>query len=161
MLSSKNIINGNVSFADARMLSRRDFAIENKRTQVSEGDVLLTIVGTIGRTAVVRDYPPLTLQRSVCVLKPNEKFLISEFLKYSLDAPQTQAYMTANGNGVAQKGIYLNQVGQIMIALPPLSEQKQIVARLESEQKLVDSNKKLIEIYQQKIKSKIAEVWGE
>ena len=43
----------------------------------------------------------------------------------------------------------------------PIEEQKQIVADLEAEQKLIDANKKLITLYQQKIKSKIAEVWGE
>ena len=47
------------------------------------------------------------------------------------------------------------------IPLPPIEIQREIVAELEAEQKLVDANKKLIEIYQQKIKSKIAEVWGE
>jgi type I restriction enzyme M protein len=43
--------------------------------------------------------------------------------------------------------------------LPPLDIQKQIVARIEEEQKLVDANKKLIELYQGKIKEKIDEVW--
>ena len=47
------------------------------------------------------------------------------------------------------------------VSVPPIETQRQIVAKLEAEQKLVDANKKLIEIYQQKIKSKIAEVWGE
>lgn len=43
----------------------------------------------------------------------------------------------------------------------PFEEQKQIVADLEAEQKLIDANKKLITLYQQKIKSVVAEVWGE
>jgi hypothetical protein len=36
----------------------------------------------------------------------------------------------------------------------------EIVARIEEEQKLVDANKKLIELFEEKIKEKIAEVWG-
>ncbi len=39
------------------------------------------------------------------------------------------------------------------------TEQKQIVARIEEEQKLIAANKKLIEIYEGKIKEKIAEAW--
>ena len=39
--------------------------------------------------------------------------------------------------------------------------QKEIVAKIEEEQKLVDSNKKLIELFEKKIKDKISEVWGE
>lgn len=38
--------------------------------------------------------------------------------------------------------------------------QKQIVAQIKEEQKLIAANKKLIEIYGQKIKDKIADVWG-
>jgi len=44
--------------------------------------------------------------------------------------------------------------------IPPLHIQKEIVARIEEEQKLVDANKKLIELFEEKIKTKIAEVWG-
>ncbi len=46
------------------------------------------------------------------------------------------------------------------IPLPPLDVQKQIVSQIEEERKLIDSSKKLIEIFEKKIKDKIAEVWG-
>ena len=47
------------------------------------------------------------------------------------------------------------------IPLPNIENQKQIVAKIEEEQKFVDSNKQFIEIFEKKIKDKIAEVWGE
>ncbi|MBU0597152.1 N-6 DNA methylase [Patescibacteria group bacterium] len=46
------------------------------------------------------------------------------------------------------------------ISLPPLEIQREIVAEIKAEQKMVNFNKKLIEIYQQKIINKINEVWG-
>lgn len=42
----------------------------------------------------------------------------------------------------------------------PSPSRTEIVARIEEEQKLVDANKKLIELFEGKIKEKIAEVWG-
>lgn len=36
-----------------------------------------------------------------------------------------------------------------------------MVAQIETEQEMVNGNKKLIEIFEQKIKDKIGEVWGE
>lgn len=161
MLSSKNITNGQISFTDARMLSVEDFIKEDKRTYVAPGDVLLTIVGALGRTAVVpHGTERFTLQRSVAVLKPEKNVILSAFLKAMLDTESTQKYITNNAQGVAQKGIYLKQVGEIKIPLPPNEVQQEIVTELEAEQKLIYANKKLIEIYQKKIKSKIAEVWG-
>jgi len=44
-------------------------------------------------------------------------------------------------------------------AIPPPSR-TEIVTRIEEEEKLVDANKKLIELFEGKIKEKIAEVWG-
>jgi hypothetical protein len=52
------------------------------------------------------------------------------------------------------------QIRKLNVPLPPLDVQTQIVARIEEEQKLVDANKKLIELFDRKIKAKIAEVWG-
>jgi type I restriction enzyme M protein len=46
------------------------------------------------------------------------------------------------------------------IYLPPIEIQKEIVSKIESEQKIIDENKKLIEIFEAKIKDKIQEAWG-
>jgi type I restriction enzyme M protein len=43
--------------------------------------------------------------------------------------------------------------------LPGINIQQEIVAQIEKEQQLVDANKQLIQIYEQKTKSKIAEIW--
>ncbi len=56
---------------------------------------------------------------------------------------------------------HFSKLKLIKIPLPPLEIQKQIVSQIEEEQKLVDSNKKLIEIFEKKIKDKISEIWGE
>jgi len=45
--------------------------------------------------------------------------------------------------------------------LPPLEAQKQIVSKIEEEQKIVEANKKLIEIYKQKTKDVLAKLWEE
>ena len=82
------------------------------------------------------------------------------FLSHILEL-KTEEMKSTGGRGLAM--IHLTKAGfeKTLIPLPPIETQREIVAELEAEQKLIDANKKLIEIYQQKIKSKIAEVWGE
>ena len=64
MLSSKNIFDDEITFDSPRYLTQIDFEQENKRSKVKSGDVLLTIVGTVGRVAVVDEkMPQFTLQR--------------------------------------------------------------------------------------------------
>lgn len=161
MLSSQNVFNGHITTDKAREMTKEDFMSEDRRTNVKVGDVLLTIVGTIGRTAVVTNDLPyrITLQRSVAVLKPEIKILVPEFLSFMLRTDELHNELINKSAGVAQKGIYLKQLGEIEIPFPPIEIQKQIVERIEAERVLVEGNKKLIKIYEQKTKDVLARLW--
>ena len=124
MLSSQNIIEDRINYNSARYLSREDFERENKRTYLEKGNVLLTIVGTIGRTAIIDNEKNITLQRSVAVIKPTGK-IKSEYLVASLKSDSTIKQLNKESKGVAQKGIYLNDLKKIVIPVPPIDLQNQ------------------------------------
>ncbi|MGO3423959.1 MAG: restriction endonuclease subunit S [Pseudoalteromonas distincta] len=131
MLSAKNISKGKISFDGGRLIAKEDFDIEHKRTRVSIGDVLLTTVATLGRTAVVdKASGKFALQRSVSVLGSEQ--VDSVFLKYSLDNPEVQSFISMNARGNAQKGFYINQLKELQVKLAPIEEQKRIVEKLDS-----------------------------
>lgn len=130
MLSSKNIFDDEITFDEPRFLSEKDFEREHKRTQIAVGDVLLTIVGTVGRTAVVdEDMPAFALQRSVAVLHPKNDICLPRFLMYALRGKRT--YIENRAKGVAQKGIYLKEVSDIDIYIPDISNQEIIINKLD------------------------------
>ena len=134
MLSSKNIINDCITVDEPRYLSEEQFESENKRTRIKAGDVLLTIVGTVGRTAVVpEEHPNMTLQRSVCVLHPKKDVILSKFLFYELKC--MQGYIDSLAQGAAQRGIYLGQVAKLQVVVPPIENQKRFVSFLEQSDK--------------------------
>jgi type I restriction enzyme S subunit len=146
MLSSKNIFNDSINFNNPRYLREEDFMRENKRTDVSKGDVLLTIVGTIGRTAVVNLEEKFTLQRSVAVLKPKKDILDSYFLMYSLQ--KNLETLVSGAKGSAQKGIYLKSIKQLEIVDIPLSVQQKTVQYLDQ---LSKKTERLKEVQTQKM----------
>ena len=131
MLSARNIESRSIKFNEFRFINEVDFALENARTNIKAGDVLLTIVGTIGRVAVVPvGVEHFALQRSVAVLKP--LIVDSRYLAYSIESPAIQEYLFNNATGTAQKGVYLRTLSQVMIPLAPLSEQKRIADKLDA-----------------------------
>lgn len=131
MLSARNVQSRRIHFNEFRFISGDDFASEHQRTQVQSGDVLLTIVGAIGRSAVVPDgIRQFVLQRSVAVLKP--LLIESRFLSYVLQSPDIQRYLEENAKGTAQKGIYLRTLAGIEIPVAPLNEQKRIADKLDA-----------------------------
>ena len=128
MLSAQNIVNDNIVYTNGvRYLNHDAFETSDKRTKVMQGDLLITIVGTLGRSCVFSDNKKITLQRSVACLTP---LIYNHYLKYYMDSSSIQKNMTTNAKGTAQKGFYLNQLEQLPIMIPPLTEQQRIVARI-------------------------------
>jgi type I restriction enzyme S subunit len=138
MLSSRDINDGKLTFEKPRYLSADDFEIENRRTNLQVGDVLLTTVGSIGRTALYSGTPKnVTFQRSVSVLRPKIEMISPKFLMYYLDS--ITEMLNRESRGVAQQGIYLNQVRKLEVPVPPLLEQHKIVEILEDHLSRLDA----------------------
>lgn len=84
----------------------------------------------------------------------------NKFIYYSI----FQSYLLNQMIGVMGKGAYpsinQNDVNNLELALPPYSVQNEIVEQIDEQMAIIDQNKRLIEIFEQKIKDKISEVWG-
>ncbi len=55
---------------------------------------------------------------------------------------------------------HFKELVRVMLPLPSIDVQEKIVVKIEAEQKLVEANRRLIEIFEQKIQAKLAEIWG-
>ena len=127
LLSAKNIVNGEVKISKSdRMISENDFDSIQKNYQLQHDDVLLTIVGSIGRVAKYTRYDkPVTFQRSVAFLR-GRSILNSEYLVYVLQTNRVQNELDAATSVSAQGGIYLGSVAKLIISLPKIKEQIRI-----------------------------------
>lgn len=160
MLSSKNIDDDFITLDSPRFLSHSDYIAENKRTTVSEGDLLMTIVGTIGRVAIVpEELKGICLQRSVAVIKPKREVVNNRYLMYQLQ--NMRPFLEKEARGVAQKGIYLKQVSQLDIKLPELEHQMQIVKVLDKASKLIFLRRQQLAKLDELVKARFVEMFGE
>ena len=159
MLSSKNIDDDFITLDSPRFLSHSDYIAENKRTTVSEGDLLMTIVGTIGRVAIVpEELKGICLQRSVAVIKPEREVVNNRYLMYQLQ--NMRPFLEKEARGVAQKGIYLKQVSQLNIKLPELEHQMQIVKVLDKASKLIFLRRQQLAKLDELVKARFVEMFG-
>lgn len=160
MLSSKNIDDDFITLDSPRFLSHSDYIAENKRTTVSEGDLLMTIVGTVGRVAIVpKELNGICLQRSVAVIKPEREIVNNRYLMYQLQ--NMRPFLEKEARGVAQKGIYLKQVSQLDIKLPELEQQKQIVKVLDKVTELISLRKQQLTKLDELVKARFVEMFGD
>ncbi len=68
---------------------------------------------------------------------------------------QARSLMTGGG----QPQFNASAVSKILVPLPSIEIQKQIVEKIEAERQIVEANKKLLEIYTQKTKDTISRLW--
>lgn len=127
LLSNKNIVDGNVIIGtDERRINRDTFDKINKRILLDVNDVLISTVGTLGKTAVVKGNINYTFQRSVGIIKPDPTKLDSDYLKYLLDTDYYQQILLGLSSGAIQKCIFISTLKSLPINLPELSAQKKI-----------------------------------
>jgi type I restriction enzyme S subunit len=129
LLRAKNIKNGSVFIDSAtdRMISEDEFKKIHWNFQLKKGDVLLTIVGSIGESAIIDNPEKITFQRSVAYLRPNNR-TTSEFLLSTIASSQFQDELQNRQVVSAQPGIYLGVLGAITVQFPKIAEQIKIGA---------------------------------
>ena len=95
------------------------------------------------------------------VIRPNDKLLpIFIYVVITADSFRKVGKTKMTGTGGLQR-VPKDYLTQFKIPLPDMMTQQKIINLIESEKEVVNANKKLITIYEQKIKDRIAEVWGE
>jgi type I restriction enzyme S subunit len=117
MLSARNIGYDQFLLDEGyRLISAKAFEVEHARTKVAPGDVLLTIVGSIGRSLVVPEgTDAFALQRSVAVIRP--VLVNPAFLNYTFRTPTSQSFFEDHSAGTAQKGVYLRSLQACLSSL--------------------------------------------
>ena len=124
LLSAKNVIDGRIKIEENdRKIAKEDFESIYRNYNLKNNDVLLTIVGTIGRTAMWKDnITNVAFQRSVAFLRFEEH--LPEFIYQLFNQERFQAELLKRQVVSAQPGIYLGDLAKIKINIPIVEEQK-------------------------------------
>jgi len=121
-----------------------------KKARVNKEAVTISARGTIGFPEMRSEpfYPAIRL----IVAIPKVNIIDVMFLKYILDTID----IYRNGNSIPQ--LTVPMIKGEKIPLPSLEIQKKLVAEAEKEQQIINANKQLIEIYEQKIADVLSEI---
>lgn len=113
LLSAKNIRNGTIIWDESdRRISINEYEKIHSKFKLKKNDVLLTIVGSIGETAILKDISGITFQRSVAFLRTSEQ-ITPEFLCSEIQTQQFQKKLNDRKSTSAQPGIYLGDLSEI------------------------------------------------
>lgn len=99
---------------------------------LSENDIVIARTGgTIGKTYLVKGLTVKSLFASYLIRSIPSSSISAEFLKYFLESPLYWKQLLDAAWGAGQPNVNGSSLSNLMLPLPPLSEQNRIVAKLE------------------------------
>ena len=128
-VTSKNLSEGKIDFSTCKFISNEDHIKFSARSYVEDGDILFAMIGSIGNPVIVRKDREFSI-KNVALFKRYASHLVNEnYLYYYLSFIQHEFKKIASGG--VQSFLGLNFFRDWMFPLPPLAEQKRIVAKIE------------------------------
>ena len=154
-LTIGNVTTGQLDFEGCRFVPKSYYDKLATFRRPLPGDILYTVVGaTYGRPALVETERPFCVQRHIAILK-SAKSMDVTFLLLVLQSPFVYEQATKSTTGTAQPTIPLSALRNFLLPLPPLAEQRRIVAKVDELIALVDH----LEAQQQE-RDKLAEAFA-
>jgi type I restriction enzyme S subunit len=146
-LSAKNVKNGEVIWSGYQCVSEATHRALTKNNKPKIGDILYTRVGSYGEAAIIDRDIEFSIFVSLTLIKPKSN-LLNAFLKHYLNSSTVKQLAASSITGVGVGNLNVGAVREFPIHLPPVAEQRKIVAALDVLQK---ETQRLASIYEQKL----------
>lgn len=101
-----------------------------KRSQLRRDDVLIAIVGaTIGAAGVYESDSPANINQAIAAVRFPTNRVLPHFVVAYLHTPSGQGTLDYLKRPVARANINLEEIGEIVIPVPPLPKQRELLAK--------------------------------
>ena len=162
VLRMGNLQNGEVDFKD---LVFTDDENDIKKFELKNGDLLFNRTNSpelVGKCSIFRGYSsPIIFAGYLIRIKLNRKKILPDYLNSIMNSyvglQLKNKFIKVSGN---QANINATDLKKYLIPLPPIIVQEEIIEKFESERKIVDQNKVLINTMREKINNKINHIWS-
>ena len=125
-----------------------------KRSRLQKDDVLFSIAGVIGRTALVATSAlPANTNQAIAILRPNPEKIIPRFLYYTVRSKTFQDHSLGHVVQTAQANVSLGVLSAAPIWLPPIATQRRIAGILSAYDELIENNQRRIKILESMVRT--------
>ena len=140
LVTGKHVKNGQIDSSSAYYISEEDYNAINKRSMVERWDVIMSMIGTVGEAAVVKNDPDYAI-KNVALFKCGGSEVRGKWLCYYLNSPEGKGKMLGEMKGSSQQFLSLKQLRELPIMF---SEEKvpRIVEMISNYDDLIENNQK-------------------
>ncbi|MDB6244211.1 restriction endonuclease subunit S [Lactobacillus amylovorus] len=133
-INGSNLKSGSISLVNAKHIDKAEY--EKIKINLDEKSILISLNGTLGNLAKYNNEKVALGKSAGYVVLTNN--LVFDYIYVFLESPVFKSFYTQNYTGTTIKNIPLKALRNCPIPLPPIEEQKRIVAKIEKLMPLVD-----------------------
>lgn len=161
-LRGLNVKNGQLDLTDVKYIDESDLS-KLDRSKLKKGDLLFTYVGTVGQVALINEDEKFYLAPNVALIRITNEGVLPDYLRYYC---QSNIFYKKEILRLIQassmQNIPMEKIRKFVVPVPPIEEQKRIVAILDRFDKLcndiseglpaeIDARQKQYEYYRDKL----------
>lgn len=136
--------------------------VQMRRSQLQENDILFSIAGAIGRSAIVtKEILPANTNQALAIIRVPKGKIDYNYLLYALSSSAINQQATQHQQGVAQLNISLKNVSDFLLPIYTEAMQKRIVHNLKKIDKLIFLRKQQLEKLDELVKARFVEMFGD
>jgi type I restriction enzyme, S subunit len=130
-LRVKDIHLDQINWNNTKRIPKQEHDELIKRCKPEKGDILYSKNGTIGLSKIVDWENEFSIFVSLALLKPKKELVESKFLKMFLDSTQALSQTKKRSKSVTVTNLHLEEIREMLMPIPSIPTQKQIVAKLD------------------------------
>ena len=154
----EQVIQGDATYGDYYISEEKYLELES--CKVRAGDVLISLVGTYGKTLIVpHDHEPGIINPRLMKITLDQLRVTPQFFVAIFAQETVASQIRAMSHGGTMNILSVRILKALQIPVPSLETQQAIVAELKAEQTVVDANRGLIERFEKKIRTVVRKAW--
>ncbi|WP_019866542.1 restriction endonuclease subunit S [Methylovulum miyakonense] len=127
LIRTTDIRNGRMDLKNTRKISEETYAFWSRRMPPKSGDVFFTREAPMGEAAIVPEGDKVCLGQRTMLVRLFPEYFNNQFLLYAIQSPSFQLRMVEGAIGMTVKHLRVGGVEDLLVPVPPKSEQDRIV----------------------------------
>ena len=130
-ITSKNVRNGKIDFTNVSYISEEDYKNISSNRSILVGDILVTMIGTIGEVCIVDDNIKFYGQ-NLYLVRLNKNLIDTKYFYYYITSASIKNSLVTKKNASSQGYIKAGSIENLKVPVPPLEIQREIVRILDA-----------------------------